>query len=117
MAVPLRITAQHVHLPASAEKLIRKRGLRLQRFYPRMVGLNIVVEGPGGHHRSGGPFDVRIHMEVPGENLRVDRQDDQDLLVAVAQAFDAARRQLEDFAALQRKVSRSSAKSAAAATR
>lgn len=103
MPVPVHITAPNFTLPASAEKLIRKRCRRLERIHPRMVGLTVVIEGPGGHHRRGGPFDVRIRIGVRGEDLIIDRQDDEDLLVAVAQAFDAARRRLEDHIRLQRR--------------
>lgn len=102
MPVPVSITAPNFTLPASAEKLIRKRCKRLERIHPRMIHLTVVIEGPGGHHRRGGPFDVRIRIGVPGEDLVIDRQDDEDLLVAVAQAFDAARRRLEDHVRLER---------------
>jgi len=45
---------------------------------------------------------VRIDLTVPGDELVVDRQVDEDLYVAIRDAFHAARRRLEDHAHRQR---------------
>jgi cold shock CspA family protein len=45
---------------------------------------------------------VRIDLIVPGDELVVDRQVDEDLYVAIRDAFHAARRKLEDYARRQR---------------
>lgn len=103
MEKPLSITTHHFDLPASMEDVIRERAMRLEHFFPSLVGCSVLVEGPGRHHRKGGPFNVQIDLRVPGgEPLVVSRQDETDLSVAMRGAFDAAVRQLEDFARLQR---------------
>jgi cold shock CspA family protein len=43
-------------------------------------------------------YNVRIDMTVPGAELVIKREPNEDLDVAIRDAFDAARRQLEDFA-------------------
>jgi ribosome-associated translation inhibitor RaiA/cold shock CspA family protein len=104
MEKPLSITTHHLDLPASAEAVIRERAARLEHYFPALVGCSVTVEGPGGHHRTGGPFSVHLDLRVPGgEPLIVNRQEDVDLQLAVVNAFDAARRQLEDFARLERR--------------
>ena len=57
----------------------------------------MIIEAPVGHHRHGGPFKVRLDLTVPRGELVVNRQADEDLLVAIRDAFDAMRRQLEDY--------------------
>lgn len=103
MEKPLSITTHHLDLPASAEAVIRERAAHLEHYFPSLVGCSVIVEGPGRHHRTGGPFSVHIDLRVPGgEPLIVNRQEDADLPLAVRHAFDAARRRLEDFARVQR---------------
>lgn len=102
MQIPLRISAHHIELPASTESLIRKRAAGLERFCPQLVACDIVVEGPGGHHRTGGPHDVRLRLSVPGDELVIDRQGSTDLLAVIHDAFDAATRRLQDHARLRR---------------
>jgi ribosome-associated translation inhibitor RaiA len=43
-------------------------------------------------------FDVHIDMTVPGSEIVVNRVANEDVYVAVRDAFDAAKRQLEDHA-------------------
>ena len=103
MEKPLTVTTHHLDLPAPVEAVIRERAGRLEHFFPSLVGCSVLVEGPGKHHRRGGPFNVQIDLRVPGgEPLVVSRQDGKDLRVAVRSAFEAAARQLEDFARVQR---------------
>lgn len=98
MQVPLDITAQNLDLPKSAEALIRRSVAKLDKLHDGLVGCRVAVEGPGNHHRTGGPYRVRIHMTVPGKELAVDRKEEPDLTAAIRAAFEAARRQIVDHA-------------------
>jgi cold shock CspA family protein/ribosome-associated translation inhibitor RaiA len=98
---PLQITARDVSLSEVAENDIRAKAEHLDTYYDGIIGCRVVVEGPGRHHRRG-PFTVRIEVIVPGTELVVDRQTDEDLYVVIRDAFDAARRRLEDYARRQR---------------
>lgn len=102
MQVPLDITTQNVSLNPRDESLIEKRAAKLDRFYDRVTGCRVVIEGPGDHHRSGGPYKVRIHLAVPGNELTVDRQTGDDLTASIHAAFDAITRQLRDYARTRR---------------
>ena len=101
MQVPLQITARDLSLSEAAEDEIRAKAANLDTYYDGIMGCRVVVEGPGRHHRKG-PFRVRIDLSVPGAELVVDRHADVDLYVAIRDAFDAARRRLEDYARRQR---------------
>jgi cold shock CspA family protein len=98
---PLQITARDVFLSEVAENDIRVKAGNLDTYHGNIISCRVVIEGPGRHHRQG-PYAVRIDLTVPGTELVVDRQTDEDLYVAIRDAFDAARRRLEDYARRQR---------------
>jgi uncharacterized protein (DUF2267 family) len=103
MERPVTITARHLALPLDLEAEIRDRAAGLERFYPRLIGCSVLVEGPGRRHRTGGPYEVRLDLRVPGaEPLSITRQHGERLEPAIAEAFDAATRQLEDLIRIQR---------------
>jgi cold shock CspA family protein len=101
MSVPLQLTARDVSLSEAAEAAIRAKAAALHTYYDGIMSCRVVVEGPGRHHRSG-LFTLRIDLHVPGAELVVDRQADVDLYVTIREAFDAARRRLEEYARRQR---------------
>lgn len=102
MQIPLKISTHSITLAPAMEDFIRERAERLERFYPRLTRCTVMVNGYSAHHRTGGPVSVRIHLGVPGDELTVDRQEAESVEVALRQAFDAARRQLQDHWRLQR---------------
>ena len=57
-----------------------------------------MVEQPAKHHQQGKLFNIRIDLGVPGSEIVVDKQQNEDVYVALRDAFDAAKRQLEDYA-------------------
>lgn len=104
MEKPLIVTFRQIEIPASVEALIEQRAKRLERFYPRLVGCSVLVEGPGGHHQSGGPYRVQLDLRVPdADPIVVSRQKAEDLGVAIRESFDVAKRRLDDYAQIQRR--------------
>ena len=55
------------------------------------------------HKQQGRPFNVRIALHVPGGELVVNRDRHADVYVALRDAFDAGRRQLEGHAQKMRR--------------
>ena len=99
----VRITVKDMDLPDPVAELIRERAARLRRYYPRLQLCLVTAEGPGSHHRTGGPYRIQIEMRVPRhEPLVVSRQQDEDLSHAVKESFEAAKRRLTHFAELSR---------------
>jgi len=73
------------------------------------MSCRVVVEPAGKHHQHGNLYEVRIDLTVPGEEIVVTREPSQhieyrDIQVALRDAFDSARRQLEDYVRRQRRV-------------
>lgn len=102
MEIPLQITAHDFRLTPSTESDIRDKATKLDTIYDRIIRCRVILEAPVGHHRHGGPFKVRIDVTVPGSELVVNRQEDDDLPIAIRNAFDAMRRRLEDYVHQQR---------------
>lgn len=103
MQEPVRITARDVALSAAEEGVIRREVTKLEEFYDRIVGCRVLVETehryPAGRSVA---HAVRVEVYVPGGELVVTRSLHEELLTAIRLAFDAARRQVEDYARRQR---------------
>lgn len=103
MQLPLQITFRHMEPSPSVEAHIRERAEGLDRFFGRIMACRVVVEASARHHHKGKLYHVRVDLTVPGREIVVKRDPSEhhaheDILVAVRDAFDAVRRQLEDHA-------------------
>lgn len=97
MEVTLQITTRDMPHSDALESHIREKAAKLEKFYPHIMSCRIVVELPHKHHHQGRLYDVHIDITVPGGELVVNRVANADVYVAVRDAFDAAKRQLEDY--------------------
>ncbi len=97
MQRPLKITTRDFTLSDAFDAEIRQKAAALDSYYNRITGCDVTVGAPVDHHRKGGPFDVRIRLTVPGKELVTNRQSEEGLAAAIREAFDAIRRQLEDY--------------------
>ena len=102
MQVPLQISMHGIAHSDALYDLIRSRADKLERYYTHIMSCRVVLELAGRHKKHGKQFTVRIDMKVPGAELAVTREHDEDIQVALREAFDAARRRLEDYAREQR---------------
>lgn len=102
MQSPLQITTRDIPHSDALEQHIRQKAAKLETFYPHITGCHVVVDIPHKHKQQGRQFNVRLDISVPGNELVVNREADGDIYVALRDAFDAARRQLESFSRRQR---------------
>ena len=103
MKLPIRISFRHLDRSDALEAYIRERAEELDQFYDQIMHCDVVVEEDHRHHAQGNLFHVRVDVTVPGKELVVRREPHshhahEDPFVAVRDAFDAMRRQLEDYA-------------------
>ena len=96
MQVPLEITVRDVPRSPALEARIREKAARLEEFHPRITRCHVTVEESGKHQHQGRRFAVRIDVRVPGREIAVTHEHHEDVFVALRDAFDAAKRQLED---------------------
>lgn len=89
--------------------LIEKKIEKLERFYPRITGCEVLVVAPNrSHHQKGLPYRVRIDVRVPGETIVVDPHHKQGtgfeyLKNAIQDSFETTSRRLHDYAEKRRK--------------
>ncbi len=98
MQLPLQITVRDIEHSEALEAHIRDKAGKLDEFFDRIMSCRVVVEVPHKHHHQGKQFNVRIDIGVPGSEIVVNRDHAEDVYVALRDAFDAAKRQVEDYA-------------------
>ncbi len=98
MQIPLQITIRDMDHSEALETHIRDKANKLEEFFNRITSCRVVVEMPHKHHHQGKQFNVRIDISVPGNEIAVNRDHAEDAYAALRDAFDAAKRQLEDHA-------------------
>ncbi len=98
MQIPLQITIRDVEHSEALEKHIRDKAKKLDEFFNHIMSCRVVVEVPHKHHQQGKQFNVRIDIGVAGSEIVVNRDHAEDVYVALRDAFDAAKRQVEEYA-------------------
>lgn len=101
MAVDVQISFRGMEPSAAAEARVRHRAEELAQFSDRLMGCRVVLEAVNQRHRQGTIYHVRVDLVVPGGRIVANREPGEDhahedLHVAIRDAFDAARRRLQD---------------------
>lgn len=98
MQSPLQITIRDMEHSEALETHIRAKAEKLEEFFSHITSCRVLIEVPHKHHRQGKQFNVRLDIGVPGGEIAVNRDHAEDVYVALRDAFDAAKRKLEDYA-------------------
>ena len=98
----LQVSFRHLDPSPFIASAIKKRARKLEKFFPRITSMRILVEPLQRRRKQGNLYHVRIDMTIPGKEIVVQRDPGrnhahEDIYVAIRDAFDSARRQLEDF--------------------
>lgn len=97
METPLQITMHNVPRSDALEARIRESAAKLELFHSRITSCRVTIDQPERHHHQGRQFGVRIDVRAPGhEEVVSTLKHHEDVYVALRDAFDSARRQLED---------------------
>jgi hypothetical protein len=124
--IPVQISFRGLRQSDELESDIRERVAWLEQFHPGIVRCRVFIDVPHRHRHDGRHFHVRVELTVPGvtpivvshepslhgqlkDVERDEHQKDTEIdsvhryaRVTVHEAFDVARRRLEDFARQQR---------------
>jgi ribosomal subunit interface protein len=108
---------RNVEPSPAIEEHVRTRAAELERFSSDIGSCDVIVEAPHRHQHQGVLYHVRIRLVVSGEELIVSRDPPEahaheELHVAIRDAFDAARRQLEDHVRKERERRRGASRGA-----
>jgi len=107
MQLPLEVRFHKLDRSEAVEAAVREAATKLERFANDIVSCRVTIEGPHKHHQQGNLFAVRIDVRYAGGEVVVSRdpsahQAHEDVHVAIRDAFDAARRQLQDRIRIRR---------------
>jgi len=102
MQTPVELDFQGMDANADLKAAIAKQVAQLEDRFGRLTAGRVVVKAPGGHHRTGGLYEIAIHLMLPeGRSVDIDRTPQKDerygsLNFALNDAFKRARRLLQD---------------------
>jgi ribosome-associated translation inhibitor RaiA len=96
MQVLLQIVVRDVPKSPALDARIREKVAKLEESDPRIIACRVVVERTGRHRYQGRQLSVRIDLRTPGREIVVTREHDEDIHVALRDAFDAVKRELQD---------------------
>jgi ribosomal subunit interface protein len=102
MQTPLQITFRDMPHSDAMEAHIRDKASKLESHFSHVMGCHVIIEQPHKHKQQGKQFRVHIDVRVPGAELVANHHESEDAYIALRDAFDAARRQVEDHARKQR---------------
>lgn len=113
MAVPLQISYHGLEQSDALDALVTDEAAKLERYFERILGCRVRIEHSHEHQRSGAPFQARITLNLPGEDVFINQEHDvddvlkpfKDPALAVRHAFKKARRQLQDRIRVKREPS------------
>jgi ribosomal subunit interface protein len=100
MELPLQITYRHMESSEALTISVHEHLRKLDLFHDRILSCRVVIEAPHKHHHKGRLYHVSIEMKLPDGKLVASRAPErnhahEDAYVAIRDAFDAMRRQLE----------------------
>lgn len=102
MQIPLQITFRNIEKSDAVEAKIREKAMELDQFANDIMSCRVIVEAPHKHHNKGNVYVVKVDLTLPGDEIVASRNPGldhahEDVYVAIRDAFNATRRQLEDY--------------------
>jgi ribosome-associated translation inhibitor RaiA len=95
MAIPTEITFHELDHSPSVEAAIERWVARLEHVHDRILHAHAIVGVPHRHGRRR-EFEVHLKIDISGAEIVTRLARHEDVYVAIADAFRAARRQLLD---------------------
>src|SRR5574337_210796 len=96
MKQPLQIRFLGMAPSEALEAAARDKVARLEHFCGELGSCRVTIESTHKHRHQGHPYAVRIDATLPGHEVSVDRVHDEDVYVALRDAFDDMKRRIEE---------------------
>lgn len=97
MEKPLQITMRDIPHSEALDAYIKSKVAKLEGAFSHIASCHVVVAVPHKHQHQGQQFTVRIELNVPGKEIVVNHDHHEDVYVALRDAFDAVKRQVDDY--------------------
>ena len=91
-----QINVRNMRRSAALSERIQQLSEKLEEDDPRVMHCRVAVEALGKRHSDGRHFCVSVNVHVPGREVVANRHEDEDVYVALRDAFAAVTRQLEE---------------------
>ena len=106
-ATPFEIAYQDLEPSPAVERHVLRGVKRLERVAPDLMAARVTLATHSRRHETGNLYDVNLQLTLPGPDVVISRtpprrSQDDDLVVAIGEAFDKARRKLVDLQEVQR---------------
>jgi hypothetical protein len=106
MQIPVQVSFKGLPVDDQIERMCIQHAEGLEKF-GRVVSCRVVIDKPHQHHKRGNLFDVRLDIKIPGREIAVTRTapehaESEHAEVALREAFDEARRQIQDAVRVRR---------------
>jgi ribosome-associated translation inhibitor RaiA len=86
----------------AVESAVRTRIEQVERVCADITGWRVAIEQEHRHQHQGREFAVRVDVTLPGQELALTHFRDEDVYIALRDAFDAARRKIEEVMRMRR---------------
>lgn len=96
MRIPVQITFRDIECSPALEAAIHEKIAKLELVTPDLVGCRVTVAQEARHHHQGREIALRLDLTTRGREFAITRKHHEDAFVAARDAFDAARRVLQD---------------------
>lgn len=104
MDTPLEITFKGLDKSLSIEEKIQEKVAKLERIFARITHCRVVVSAPNKHAHKGKSYEIKIDIGIPDHKPLILTHESEvgnaqaDLLIALRDAFEIAKRRLDDIA-------------------
>lgn len=96
MKLPVHIQFHGMESSDALAKSAVEHAHKLEQFCSDIMACHVVIDLEQKHSHQGRPYSVRIDLTIPGAELVVNRVQHEDVYVALRDAFDNMKRQLEE---------------------
>jgi putative sigma-54 modulation protein len=102
MRSSITLTFRHIDHSGALEARARELGDRLQRYGESISRCHMTLEGTHSAHHAGGSYNVHIALSVPGAQIHADSLQGNgaghaDIYAALREAYNNAKRQLQEL--------------------
>jgi len=102
MQIPIQVTFRNLDQSDFIEAAVKEKAEKLEQFADTITSCRVIIEAPHKHHHKGVIYRVKVDLTLPGKEIVVNHHSDkhhehEDVYVAIRDAFNAARRQLENY--------------------
>ena len=107
MKFPVHVIFRNMDPSPAVENKVSQLAEKLERYFDHIISCSVTIEAPHRHHHKGRLYHVRIDLSVPNAELVASREPMQnhaheDVYVAIRDAFNAIKRQLQSHISKQR---------------